>query len=110
MRGLARCGVEMMVAAVASVTMFGVVAFIVGFVFGDHSGQRRARIKAFNQCIDWAALAMKGHPSWRYLAPGDALLRAGALIGGDDVMPSSRPTAVPMPSVPPPLLTKGNQV
>lgn len=114
----------MMLAAIVSVTACMVVAFVVGYFCGHPSGKREARIDAFNSCIDFAALAMKGHPSWRYLSAADALLRAATLIGGNDVMPpcppESRGAAVAQPSsarpltpatafVAPPILSKGNQ-
>jgi hypothetical protein len=79
----------MMTAAVIALMFFGIVVFSLGNAIGRSQGKRLARTDAFNQCIDWAALAMKGNPHWRRLSAADALLKAGALIGGDDVMPPS---------------------
>lgn len=85
----------MTLVAILSVTAFGVVMLTVGFVCGTYVGKRQARIHALNQCIDWAALAMKGNPVWRRLTVADALLKAGTLIGGNDVMPrTSQPPRV----------------
>lgn len=97
----------MMLAAILSVTVMAIVAFGVGYVCGQSSGRRQARIEAFNRCIDWAALAMKGNLAWRFLSVDAALLKAGALIGGADVLPiaSSVRSLVSVP----PILSKGNQ-
>ena len=77
----------MIIAVIVSVTTLAVVAFVIGFVCGQSAGKSQARVAAFNQCIDWAALAMKGSQTWRRLSVADALLKAGTLIGGNDVMP-----------------------
>jgi hypothetical protein len=96
--------------ALVSVTTMAAVAFAIGYVFGQFAGRRQARIAAFNACIDWAALAMKGNPVWRRLSVADALLKAGTLIGGDDVMPAASAAPVAALVSPPPVFTKGNQV
>lgn len=89
----------MILAVILSVTTMAIVAFAVGFICGQASGRRQARIAAFYQCIDWAALAMKGSSSWRYLSVDAALLKAGALIGSADVMvPAVHPARVHSPA------------
>ncbi|CAB4177456.1 hypothetical protein UFOVP998_48 [uncultured Caudovirales phage] len=86
-------GLPLWVALTAIISM-ELIALALGFALGRAHGARQARIRAFHQCIDWAALAMKGHPAWRSLSADRALTKAGALIGGDDVVPPA-----PQPTV-----------
>lgn len=104
----------MILAALFSVLTFGALMFALGLTIGQSRGKRLARIDALNKCIDYAALVLKGNPVWRCLRPADALLKAGALIGGNDVLLQSNLlralTPRPNPHLPNPAFTKGNQV
>lgn len=95
----------MMAAAIVTVTLYGVVMFTVGYACGTSRGSRLARIDAFNKCIDWAALAMKGSPAWRSLTPDQVLTKAACLIGGSDAVDDVARAYQPRPQ-----FTKGNQV
>lgn len=105
----------MILAALFSVLTYGVLMFGLGLAIGQSRGKRLARIDALNKCIDCAALVLKGNPMWRCLKPADALLKAGTLIGGNDVLRQINGLRAltpprPNPHLPNPAFTKGNQV
>jgi hypothetical protein len=76
------------------------------FLLGHYVGGKQARIQAFMSLIDYAAFCDRGHPAWSILKPSGALLKAGALIGGDDIVTARRPQPVSQPSS---VLSKGSQ-
>ena len=65
---------------ILAVTLWGIVAFLVGVACGQDLGRRAALKAAHDLCMDWARLALHGHEKWRALTPATALRRAAGLL------------------------------